>query len=105
MKCCESDPVVGSGPGGRITKADVDAYDGSSSAAAAPAAAAATAATGGEFTDVPLSNMRKVIASRLLESKQNIPHYYLSIDVAVDEVMAMRKEFNDAGKRIALESQ
>lgn len=44
--------------------------------------------------DIPVSNIRAVIAKRLLESKQTIPHYYLSIDIKMDAVLAMREQFN-----------
>ncbi len=54
---------------------------------AAPAAAAMpTAMPGAAFVDIPLSNMRKTIAKRLVESKATIPHYYLTVDVQMDEV-------------------
>ena len=101
----------GTGPNGRVLKADVDAFIASGGAAKKeapkPAAAApkkeekkAAAAPppppkkptpGGPpenpFTDTPLTNMRKVIASRLLEAKSTIPHYYLTISVPMDEAM------------------
>lgn len=48
----------------------------------------------GSGTDIPVSNIREVIARRLLESKQTIPHYYLTIDVRMDAVLAMREQFN-----------
>lgn len=57
-----------------------------------PTVAAATAATKG--TDVPVSSIRAIIAKRLLESKQTIPHYYLSIDVKMDAALEMREQFN-----------
>lgn len=57
-----------------------------------PTVAAATAATKG--TDVPVSSIRAIIAKRLLESKQTIPHYYLSIDVKMDVALEMREQFN-----------
>ncbi|XP_071581314.1 dihydrolipoyllysine-residue acetyltransferase component of pyruvate dehydrogenase complex, mitochondrial isoform X2 [Temnothorax nylanderi] len=44
--------------------------------------------------DIPVSNIRAVIAKRLLESKQTIPHYYLSVDVKMDAALAMREQFN-----------
>ena len=44
--------------------------------------------------DIPVSNIRSVIAKRLLESKQTIPHYYLSVDIKMDEVLALREQFN-----------
>lgn len=43
---------------------------------------------------MPVSNIRGVIAKRLLESKQTIPHYYLTIDIKMDNAMAMREQFN-----------
>jgi len=52
---------------------------------------------GARYTDLDLSNMRRTIAKRLTESKQNIPHYYLSVDVNMDEVMALRAELNKGG--------
>lgn len=50
------------------------------------------------YTDIDLSSMRKTIAKRLTESKQHIPHYYLSVDVAMDELLELRKELNEEGK-------
>ena len=100
--------AAGTGQAGRITKADVEAFAAALAAQPAPIteAAAPAAATGGPaggfdvggaYTDMPLSNVRKVIANRLLESKQNIPHYYLSIDVRMDKIMALRQELNALG--------
>ncbi|XP_071547903.1 dihydrolipoyllysine-residue acetyltransferase component of pyruvate dehydrogenase complex isoform X2 [Panulirus ornatus] len=59
---------------------------------AAPAAAAPI--PGATYTDVPISNIRNVIAKRLCLSKQSIPHYYLSIDICMDQVAQLRQEFN-----------
>ena len=78
--------LSGSGPKGRIVKADIEAAVGG--APAAPAAAP-TAPAAGSYTEVPLSNMRKTIARRLSESKQTIPHYYLSIDCELDRLLAI----------------
>ncbi|XP_044077433.1 dihydrolipoyllysine-residue acetyltransferase component of pyruvate dehydrogenase complex, mitochondrial [Siniperca chuatsi] len=98
--------VSGSGPDGRITRKDIDSFvppkaapavAAAPTAAAAPAAptpAAAPAAPAGTFTDIPISNIRKVIAQRLMQSKQTIPHYYLSVDVNMDQVLELRKELN-----------
>merc|ERR1712227_945780 len=76
--------LAGSGPGGRIVANDVNSYVPSAAPAAAPAQAAAAAPVSapaglgaGDFTDLDLTNMRKTIASRLCESKNSIPHYYL----------------------------
>uniref|UniRef100_A0A8C9J297 Acetyltransferase component of pyruvate dehydrogenase complex n=1 Tax=Panthera tigris altaica TaxID=74533 RepID=A0A8C9J297_PANTA len=91
--------VKGTGPDGRIIKKDIDSFVPTK---AAPAPAAAVPAPGpgvapvptGVFTDVPVSNIRRVIAQRLMQSKQTIPHYYLSIDVNMGEVLLVRKELN-----------
>jgi len=89
----------GSGFEGSITAKDVASL----SAAPAPVSVQAPPAPvptpvqpvkGQKFTDLPVSNIRGVIAKRLLQSKQTIPHYYLSVDVNMDAVLAMRKEFN-----------
>lgn len=47
------------------------------------------------YTDIPVTNMRSVIAKRLLQSKTTIPHYYLTVEVQVDKVMSLRKKFNE----------
>ncbi|KAJ4930364.1 hypothetical protein JOQ06_019368 [Pogonophryne albipinna] len=94
--------VSGSGPDGRITRKDIDSFvppKAAPAVAAAPAPAAAApaappAAAAGTFTDVPISNIRKVIAQRLMQSKQTIPHYYLSVDVNMDQVIELRQELN-----------
>ena len=91
--------LTGSGPKGRIVKADIEAAVGG-----APAAGAAPAAPQGRYTEVPLSNMRKTIARRLTESKQTIPHYYLSVDCELDRLLALRKELNarDEGFKLSV---
>lgn len=102
--------VAGSGPNGRIIKADVEgAKPGATApaaAAAAPAAAPAAAAApapaapaalpdfGIPHEDQPLSGMRKTIARRLTESKQQVPHIYLSVDVRLDALLKLRGEVN-----------
>ena len=93
--------LSGSGPKGRIVKADIEAAVGG--ATAAPAAAP-TAPAAGSYTEVPLSNMRKTIARRLSESKQTIPHYYLSIDCELDRLLTLRKELNarDEGFKLSV---
>ncbi|XP_008575823.1 PREDICTED: dihydrolipoyllysine-residue acetyltransferase component of pyruvate dehydrogenase complex, mitochondrial [Galeopterus variegatus] len=91
--------VKGTGPDGRIIKKDIDSFV-PSKAAPAPAAAVPPPGPGvaavptGVFTDIPISNIRRVIAQRLMQSKQTIPHYYLSIDVYMGEVLLVRKELN-----------
>jgi len=90
--------LTGSGPGGRIVKADVDGAAGKAPAkAAAPAPSAAPPAI--VDTDIPheavkLSNMRKTIARRLTEAKQTIPHIYLTVDIRLDALLKLRAELN-----------
>jgi pyruvate dehydrogenase E2 component (dihydrolipoamide acetyltransferase) len=85
--------VSGSGPHGRIVKADVES---AKSGAAAPVQTAA--AQPGEIPHEveKLSGMRKTIARRLTESKQTIPHIYLTVDVNLDKLLKLRAEINDA---------
>ena len=98
--------MTGSGPRGRIVKADVE---GASAAPAAVSAAAPTAAAmptsasadavakmyaDREYTEIPLNGMRKVIAARLTEAKQTVPHFYLRRDINLDELLSFRGELN-----------
>ncbi|HEU0284759.1 MAG TPA: pyruvate dehydrogenase complex dihydrolipoamide acetyltransferase [Sphingomicrobium sp.] len=100
--------LQGTGPGGRIVRADIDAAVGKAPAAApagAPAAAAAPALGGHAVLPGPieqtipheaikLSNIRKTIARRLTESKQQIPHIYLTVDIQLDALLKLRGELN-----------
>ncbi|MBO6824645.1 MAG: pyruvate dehydrogenase complex dihydrolipoamide acetyltransferase [Sneathiella sp.] len=103
--------IMGTGPHGRVIRADVDAFIAgggksaapseapkAASAASAPAAAAAPVGTTppheGEREEIPLTGMRKTIAKRLTEAKQTIPHFYLTIECELDNLLAMRKELN-----------
>ncbi|NXG36818.1 ODP2 dehydrogenase, partial [Dromaius novaehollandiae] len=88
--------VKGTGPDGRITKKDVESFvpPKVAPAPAVEAVPAVAAAPVGTFTDIPISNIRRVIAQRLMQSKQTIPHYYLSIDINMGEVLVLRKELN-----------
>lgn len=92
--------IKGSGDNGRIIKRDIDSY--SPAASAAPAASSAKAApimpvyTGEEgHTDTSLTQMRRIIAQRLAESKFTAPHFYLRMTVTMDTAMAARKAIND----------
>ncbi|MBC9913542.1 pyruvate dehydrogenase complex dihydrolipoamide acetyltransferase [Chitinophaga varians] len=92
--------VAGSGDNGRIVKKDVDnfvpsAAPAAKTSAAAPAAPAFVPAGQEGYTDTPLSQMRKVIAKRLSESKFTAPHFYLKIDVNMDKAMDARKAINE----------
>ena len=87
--------LTGSGPSGRIVKADVDSATGKAPKAAAPAAAApAVVETEIPHEVVKLSNMRKTIARRLTEAKQTIPHIYLTVDIRLDALLKLRAELN-----------
>ncbi len=98
--------IAGTGPHGRIIKADVEksiasggakapaAQPAAAAAAPAPAAQAVTPPPAGNFEEIPLTNMRKTIARRLSEAKQTIPHFYLTIECELDNLLAMRKELN-----------
>jgi pyruvate dehydrogenase E2 component (dihydrolipoamide acetyltransferase) len=101
--------MAGSGPGGRIVKADVEAAAATGPApvavevAAAPVAAAAAPAPAPKaaapvitapHTSVPNSSMRKVIARRLTEAKSTIPHFYVSMDIEIDALLKLRAELN-----------
>ena len=103
--------ITGSGPRGRIVKADVEGATAQPSAtptqAAAPAAAAPAPAAkpvdssaiakmyeGRAYSELPLDGMRKTIAARLTEAKQTIPHFYLRRSVTLDPLMAFRAQLN-----------
>ncbi len=99
--------VAGSGPRGRIVKADVEGA--TQAKTSAPAAAAAAAVPAGpaadavmklyadrEFEEVKLDGMRRIIAQRLSEAKQTIPHYYLRRDIRIDALLAFRSQMNKA---------
>lgn len=95
--------LKGSGPRGRIIKSDIEEAKREGVPEAAPAAAepraAPAAAIAGvpdrPFEEVKLSTMRRTIARRLTEAKQNVPHFYLTVDIAIDNLLDMRRELND----------
>jgi pyruvate dehydrogenase E2 component (dihydrolipoamide acetyltransferase) len=93
--------LTGSGPNGRVVKADIEAALASGVAPrAAPAPAPVStpaAATGLEpaFDLEPLSQMRKIIAQRLTQAKQTVPHFYLTIDCEIDALLDLRRRLND----------
>ncbi|PON47091.1 Dihydrolipoyllysine-residue acetyltransferase component of pyruvate dehydrogenase complex [Parasponia andersonii] len=101
--------IKGTGPDGRILKADIDDYLASRSKEAGAATARAKHAAPAEldYTDIPHSQIRKVTASRLLFAKQTIPHYYLTVDTCVDKLVELRAQLNAlqeaaGGKRISI---
>ena len=100
--------LQGSGPHGRIVKADVEAAKSQPAAAASPAAASAPASMpagpaaetvikmyqGREYEEIQLDGMRKTIAARLTEAKQTVPHFYLRRDIKIDRLLEFRAELN-----------
>jgi pyruvate dehydrogenase E2 component (dihydrolipoamide acetyltransferase) len=89
--------LKGTGPEGRIIREDVEKYQPPTAAASATTAAsslAGPATPSSEYTDTPVSNMRRVIGSRLTQSKQELPHYYLTVQINMDKVMKLREVFN-----------
>lgn len=88
--------IQGSGDGGRIVKRDIYNYAPSANTSKASSASVSTFALGKEsFTDEPASQMRKTIARRLLESKNGAPHFYLTIEVDMDNAIASRGAINN----------
>lgn len=93
----------GTGPSGRVRANDVRNYTPAPVAAPVAAAAAVSASTAApvtsaglnEYTDIDLTNMRKTIAKRLSESKNTIPHYYLTRTIRMDDIMSLRKDLNN----------
>ncbi|KAJ4842815.1 hypothetical protein Tsubulata_046639 [Turnera subulata] len=100
--------IKGTGPDGFIVKADIEDYLASGkkeAVATTPRAKDTSSAL--DYVDIPLSQIRKVTASRLLLSKQTIPHYYLTVDTCVDKLMELRGHLNSlqeasGGKRISV---
>ncbi|KAG1757447.1 dihydrolipoamide acetyltransferase [Suillus lakei] len=87
--------VKGTGPEGRIIREDIEKYQPPAAAASAVAAtSSAPAASLPEYTDIPVTNMRRVIGSRLTQSKQELPHYYLTVQINMDKTMKLREVFN-----------
>ncbi|KQW81554.1 branched-chain alpha-keto acid dehydrogenase subunit E2 [Devosia sp. Root413D1] len=111
----ELSAIAGSGPHGRVVRSDVEAAkSGKAPLKAAPAPAAAAASGGaalaggmskaqvmalypeGSYDIVPNDGMRKVVAARLTEAKQTIPHFYLSLDCKIDALLEAREQINAA---------
>uniref|UniRef100_A0A5B7AQK5 Acetyltransferase component of pyruvate dehydrogenase complex n=1 Tax=Davidia involucrata TaxID=16924 RepID=A0A5B7AQK5_DAVIN len=101
--------IKGTGPDGRIVKADIEDYLASQGKEVSTAAHKIDTKTAAslDYTDIPHSQIRKITASRLLLSKQTIPHYYLTVDTCVDKLMDLRSQLNSlqeasGGKRISV---
>ena len=96
--------VKGSGPGGRIVKADLESAKGGAaiqSRVSAPVkisqvpAGAKVNAFGMAYTETPNNNIKKITAKRLLESKQTVPHFYLTVEYRIDSLLDMRRQMNE----------
>ncbi len=85
--------IPGSGEGGRIVKRDIDAFMAGSAQGSANAVES--------FYEVEVSQMRKVIARRLAESKFSAPHFYLTMDIDMDNAMSARKAINEQGMKVS----
>ena len=92
--------VKGSGDHGRIVKRDIDSFNPAIHTSPQPGLTAAPAVPAGvdSFVDTPVSQMRKVIASRLSESKNSAPHFYVTMDIDMDNAIAARKAMNASGE-------
>ncbi len=86
-KGIELNNLKGTGPNGRIIKNDILNVKSASTEIIAGSSSSA-------FVDLPLSNMRRVIASRLTQSKQELPHYYLNMNIEMDRILNLRAKFN-----------
>lgn len=84
--------IKGSGPRGRIVKADVEGHV---PAAAKPSAQAAALTPASGVTEIPHNNIKKITAKRLQESKQTVPHFYLTVDCILDDLLAARAVMNE----------
>lgn len=97
------DRVSGTGPNGRIVRRDLDAL--AASGESEPSATrvsptpgtAPVAAVDASYEDIPHTGMRRAIARRLSESKSTVPHFYLTADCRVDELLALRERINERG--------
>ena len=103
--------VQGSGPRGRIVKADIESAKPGTRKPATTSGAPAPASTidarafyaEGTYEEIPLDGMRKTIARRLTQSMQEIPHFYLTVDCGLDELLKVRRKLNEeAGDGIKL---
>lgn len=90
--------VPGSGDGGRIVKKDVENFKGT---AAASKPSASNVVGQESYDEVPLSQMRKTIARRLSESKFSAPHFYLTMEIDMDNAIAARKAIIESGAKIS----
>ncbi|MDA0339477.1 MAG: 2-oxo acid dehydrogenase subunit E2 [Proteobacteria bacterium] len=90
--------IPGSGPAGRIIKADVDAFVPTAKPSGSSLTTSVVVTGDTPFEEVRLSTMRKTIARRMTESKQTVPHFYLTIDVEIDRLLDVRKDLNEVAE-------
>lgn len=84
--------VKGTGPEGRIIREDVEKYQ----PPASSASATSTPTPSADYVDIPVSNMRRTIGTRLTQAKQELPHYYLTVDINMDKLLKLREVFNNS---------
>lgn len=102
--------LKGTGPSGRIIRDDVEKYKApvasTSTSATTTSSSSSPAAASPEYTDTPVSNMRRTIGARLTQSKQELPHYYVTVDINMDKVLKLREVFNktlaDKGAKLSV---
>ncbi|MDX2050381.1 MAG: pyruvate dehydrogenase complex dihydrolipoamide acetyltransferase [Rickettsiaceae bacterium] len=87
--------ITGSGPHGRIIKEDVVSVQ-AQTKGAEQSFTKNPQRSGADFSLIPITNIRKVIATRLLESKLTVPHFYLTIECNIDKLLAIRSEINES---------
>ncbi len=101
--------ITGTGPKGRIVKADILGFKqktlpvskpSSQAVSSGPDAKKLSDLLGMEYTEIPNNNMRKIVAKRLVESKQTVPHFYLTVECQIDTLMRARKEINEAANGV-----
>ncbi|MEM7679631.1 MAG: 2-oxo acid dehydrogenase subunit E2, partial [Pseudomonadota bacterium] len=99
--------IQGSGPKGRIVKADLENAKPGAAQKSAPSSQTSSSAPqpqgdeqlnefGMIYTEVPNNNIKKITAKRLLESKTTVPHFYLTVEMQIDNLLASRKQINEA---------
>jgi len=107
-KGIDLDNLKGSGPRGRIVKADVEGFNGTSVTPQTRTANDAPQPIGDQkvnefgmvYSEIPNNNIKKITAKRLQESKATVPHFYLTIECQIDELMRTRKIMNEQGAKL-----
>ncbi|HPH98304.1 MAG TPA: dihydrolipoamide acetyltransferase family protein [Anaerolineaceae bacterium] len=92
-KGLQLEKIAGSGPGGRIIRKDIEAFEAPAGAVDQPVQAFRASSTGAK--SIPVSKLRAAIARRMVESKQQVPHFYLTHTYRVDDLLDLRKKINE----------